>query len=414
MDRVNLGEYGHFAAGVSLRILGILVSLASAIVTARGLGVDGRGLLVTCTSAAQIGAQILALGMPSAVVLAVARRPALGRQAARRGLAAAAGAGLIALLLAGLLFRWHPPGWLNPAVISLSPLVAGLVAAQVLLWWCSSLTQALGAVDRLPLIETSYRVISVLWSGVALFYLRLPFAPFLGSLIAVDAICGIAWIAGVRRLAPDSAPEAAWPREWWAWSLKAYFPLALNSGLRRMDAPLLTGIAGLRATGIYSIGAQVMDTCQVAPIFLGQKAMYAFSTGREDGGWLRRLRRWLPGVVFALMVLAGLTARFWAGFLFGSEFSGAGPVILVLAPGAAALAWETVAVQEINASGFPLQLTMVWLVCFGLAAGLLLALIPPFGALGAAAAISAAHLALAVMVHRLRGKIRKAGKPEAQ
>jgi O-antigen/teichoic acid export membrane protein len=404
----NLGEYGRFAAGVTLRVFGVFISLLSAIVTSRGLGVDGRGLLYTCLSAAQITAQVLAIGMPSAVVLVVAPRPALALPAIRRALTAAAGAGFVTLLFTGVVFRLVPPSWLHPVVIRLGPLVAGLVATQVLLWWSSSLTQALGAVDRIPLFEVIHRSTTVTWAYCALFLIKVSFTFFLGSLILVDGLVAGVWMAYVRSIAPSEAGAPAWPREWKHWSLRAYFPLALYSGVRRSDALLLTSIAGVRATGLYSIAVQVMDTCQIAPVFLGQKALYAFSSGRGDSAPLRRLRRLLPFAVIGAMVLAGLTGSIWAGLLFGKDFSTVGPIVLALAAGGGALAWEMVAVQEVNAAGYPLRLTFVWLACFAAAVVLLMILIPLWGATGAGIAISISYIALAVMVYRVRQKLRKA------
>jgi hypothetical protein len=92
-------------------------------------------------------------------------------------------------------------------------------------------------VDRIPLIEFILHVIKVAWEWVALFYLKISFAPFLGSLIVVDAFCGAAWLMYVRSLTPLSADIPPWPREWGAWSLRAYFPLVLYSGMRRAWMP---------------------------------------------------------------------------------------------------------------------------------------------------------------------------------
>jgi O-antigen/teichoic acid export membrane protein len=150
-----------------------------------------------------------------------------------------------------------------------------------------------------------------------------------------------------------------------------------------------------------------MDVCQIAPGFLGQKAMFAFSAGHGDSAPARRMRKVIPAMVIAVMVFAGLTARFWATRLIGRDFADVGLIILVLAIGGGALAWETVAVQEVNAKGYPLRLTFVWLACLCAALALMLVLIPSFGAIGAASAVSASFLMLAAMIYRLRKRTRK-------
>jgi O-antigen/teichoic acid export membrane protein len=106
------------------------------------------------------------------------------------------------------------------------------------------------------------------------------------------------------------------------------------------------------------------------------------------------------------MILAGLTANVWAEFLFGKEFSTVGPIILALSVGGGALAWQTIAVQEVNASGFPIRLTLAWLASFSTMVVLFLAVIPRFGAVGAAVAFSLAHVLLAGLVYRVRSRVR--------
>jgi O-antigen/teichoic acid export membrane protein len=114
----------------------------------------------------------------------------------------------------------------------------------------------------------------------------------------------------------------------------------------------------------------------------------------------------LPLSTIATMILAGLTANVWAEFFFGKEFSTVGPIILALSVGGGALAWQTIAVQEVNASGFPIRLTLAWLASFSTMVVLFLAVIPRFGAVGAAVAFSLAHVLLAGLVYRVRSRVR--------
>ena len=400
-------EYRRFAAGVLLRVLGVGVSVLSAVVTARGLGVSGRGLLYTCTSASTLGAQLLSLGMPSAAVLAVASRPALAHRAIRLALGASLGAWLAAVLVGQLMVTLGASRWLPSAVLELGFLVAGLMTTQILLAWCSSLTQALGAADRIPAIELIYRSVTVSWAWVALFLLRVSLRYFLGSLIVVDLVYGGLWLAYVRTLIPNVPEVPQWPGEWRRWSIKAYFPLLLENLLRRIDVLVLTSLVGVRATGLYSVATQAMDVSQIGSVFLGQKAMYAFSAGHGDTPSTKWLRRALPVAAMATMIAAGLTAEIWAPPLFGRDFTGTGPIVLALSLGAAALAWETVAVKEVAAAGFPLRLSTAWLLVCCAAAALMFVLIPRLGAAGAGIAMSLSYLLLATLVYMIRRKIRR-------
>jgi O-antigen/teichoic acid export membrane protein len=404
----ELEEYRRFAAGVTFRILSVVVSLFSAMVTARGLGVSGRGLFYTCYSAAWLGGQLLSFGMPSAVVLVVAAQPAMASRAIRRALAASLGAGLAAFAGISLLSMPEAFRRLAPEVFDVGSLVAGLIAGRVLIMWSSALTQSLGAVDRIPIIELVYRIFAVCWSWTVLFALHVGFHGFLASLVAVDIMYGGLWLLYVGKIAPGGPRPSTWSREWGRWSLKAYPPLVLEAGLRRIDALLLTSLAGVRATGLYSIAAQILDTTQIGSSFLGQKAMFSFSAGLGDTASIRRLRRIIPLLTIAAMVLAGLVADSWIPLLFGRGFAGIGPIILALSLGAGGLAWATVAAKEIAAVGFPLRLTLAWLLVVCTASALMLVLVPRWGAVGGGLAMSISYLLLAGLVHRIRAGIRSA------
>ena len=108
------------------------------------------------------------------------------------------------------------------------------------------------------------------------------------------------------------------------------------------------------------------------------------------------------------MVLAGLVADSWIPLLFGRGFAGIGPIILALSLGAGGLAWATVAAKEIAAVGFPLRLTLAWLLVVCTASALMLVLVPRWGAVGGGLAMSISYLLLAGLVHRIRAGIRSA------
>jgi O-antigen/teichoic acid export membrane protein len=412
-DDTAFTEYRRFATGVMLRILGVGVSVLSAVVTSRGLGVSGRGLLYTCTAASTLGAQFLSLGMPSAAVLVVASRPDLASRAIRYAMMASLAAGVLSISLAEILPSLGS-SWLSGAILEYGPLVAGLIATQILLSWCSSLTQALGAVDSIPVIELLYRVTTVIWAWVALFLLVLSFKYFLASLILLDLFYGSSWLIYVARISPSSSVQSTWPSEYSLWSLRAYFPLLLEAAIRRADVLILSSLSGIRSTGLYSVATQVLDVSQIGSVFLGQKAMYAFSSGLGDSRALRWLRRAMPVGVAGGMILVGFTADAWAPWLFGSDFTGVGPIVLALCPGAVALSWQTVAAKEIAASGFPLRLTLAWLIIFCSAVALMFTLIPLYAAEGAGAALSVSYLCLAALVYGIRRRLRETASENRQ
>jgi O-antigen/teichoic acid export membrane protein len=400
-------RYRSFAVAVIVRAGGLVLSLVCSILTARGLGASERGVLYTCTAAAAMAAQLLLFGMPSSAGLVVAARPSLARRAIGRGLGASIISVIVCLAAVPLTRAVGLGRFVSPEIVRYAVSVGALVGTQVLLAWCTMVMQGVGAVEAIPVLEFIHRAAAVIWTWITLFVLRMGVEQFLVALVILDSLYALGWAAYILVLAPDrkGRPET-WPSAWWRVSITAYPVFLLGNASRRIDFMLLTGLSGARATGIYSVATQVMDALMIGATFLAQRAFFEFGSGRGASPSMRRLRVVTPAAILLGMIVAGATANRWCPQIFGKDFTGLTPVMLALAVGATSYGWSSIAEQEMNAQGYPLSLSLLWLVTLCGAAGTMIVCIPRFGATGAALGFTVGYglhaVGLKYLIYKLR------------
>src|SRR6185436_21176803 len=80
--------------------------------------------------------------------------------------------------------------------------------------------------------------------------------------------------------------------------------------------------------------------------------------------------------------------------IYGPQFSDATRLLLILLPGVYLMGLESVLVQHFNALGLPLAIPLYWLATLVLNLILVFALVPRYGAQGAAIASSISYAAI--------------------
>ncbi|MCZ7590367.1 MAG: polysaccharide biosynthesis C-terminal domain-containing protein [Gaiella sp.] len=376
------------------RILGQAFTLTVSIVAARQLGAAGMGRLVFITYVYTTLSVLLSAGVPVAVnrftaeLIGRGHDEAIGalyRWARRVGAAAAAlGAGiLVSVYLAG-----GEPGkaWLaasvacSAAVLQTIPYAVLLGAQQ---WRSASLvglaSAAIGTGAKLLLLAAGHGI---------------------PALVTVDACIALANMAGAsllaRRVIPPGRPPAL-PRDLarrvgtYAAASSAAVILGLVV-LQRSEIIFLQRFADDVEVAIYSIPFSAVVMLNIFPATLGIAAASAFATLFGAGAYDRMRSGFGRAVRLTLLVALPLTAAaITLGpdallLAYGEAYSGTGRVLVVLLlafPVFSLMAISTSVVQGFGRQRAPLiSLGAATVVALALD----LALIPPFGSLGAAIA----------------------------
>ena len=175
----------------------------------------------------------------------------------------------------------------------------------------------------------------------------------------------------------------------------------------RIELFVLDRFKGLAAVGIYSIGMQAAEAMWLIPAAIAS-AITAPVVHDTAAGAVRLTRNaCLKGLLYTTAVAVGLgvAAPFVIPPLFGDDFSGAARPLAFLLPGVVAYAPVTILVVYISIRAARPRLSLVVSV-IGLVvtAAMSFALIPPYGASGAAiaSAIGYAAAALAAWIIFLR------------
>ena len=376
------------------RLLSVGLAFLTVLAIARSVGPRGTGEYAVGVAAAGILIQVGNGGLSTAALYFAARRP---RRAGKILSLAWVWSGVILLL--GTL-----------AVPSLTGLGLDRPAALLVAVW-AGLQMAVLLQDQLLLAVRQF-----VESGVIQVTRR--FSGFLLTVIAVlsgwrdvrylfgAAILGdaLAIVAGATLLGRRHVHPATFPRRglrpFLALGLRAFPVLLLPYLLFRSDVLLLKIWRGAQETGVYAVAAQVIDAVLLLPAAFGGVLFVAMTERRETRAEVRQgVRRVLLPVALTAIVLAA-AGPWLLPALFGRAFEPAYAMMLLLLPGAIAIAIETQVAQYFAKEGFPWFLSLAWLGGLVVNLGLNLFAIPRFGGRGAAVTSTVAYILVTWIVMR--------------
>lgn len=384
----------HYVLTYGSRLLVTALGLAISVVSARGLGPEGRGRLAVAVTATGVLVQLANLGLSSAIIYAVSRR---ARRAPRAlGLAyTAAGALLAGAVLAFGVANSVGLGW---------PL-AGLVVAWAPIQLLTVLQdQVFLGLRRLPVytaIQLGSRLAALGAAGAAAWLAPGNVLAFATGQVAVE---GCAALAGAGLLARSGVAPRVWSWRWLrpvrAIALRALPPLLFGFLLVRSDILLVGWFHPPAVVGSYALAAQLVDLLLLFPSTVGvvlfPRLARSADPARDTARLSRNVGLALAGVAAAMAVMGAPVIA----LVFGRDFAPAYRSLLLLLPGAVALGYETVLAQFFASRGFPAFLSRYWSGVFALNLLGNLLLIPTLGAMGAALTSSVCYATLCGLVAR--------------
>ncbi len=389
-----------FVATVAASGLGFV----TAVLLARALGPEGRGVTALYQAAVSLGFAFLGLGISTAVFYYVGRRDISGRRAMEAGLSVtliataltAIGVATAALAFDSNLIDQDVPYWL--AVVAIPALVQFRAAEAVL--------RAQGRFGAMNLLEVS---------------LPLSILCFLGVVELVDGLtiyrAIVAWsfaflppvVIGYALLGPSEWPRGIAGRDllWRAvrFGMQGQLGNLIQLLNYRLDSYLVLLLVNASGVGLYSVGVSLSEGMWLMANSVSVVLLTNLTAGDDENA-----ARMTPIVcrntllvTAAAAIAAAAASPFVVPAIFGDAFDDAVLPFLWLLPGTVALAGTKILAAYVFSRGRPLinaQIAFVTLIVT-IAADLLL--IPPFEVAGAAAASSLAYccsLALSTVAYR--------------
>jgi O-antigen/teichoic acid export membrane protein len=397
--------------------LAILI-FATDVILANALGPAAKGRFALVLLYSQLAATVIGFGMDQAIAVVTGRGPEEARRAFANAIlwSAVVGGGtvLASLWLYGIPAAGAPSG---PLVVLFPNLSAAqftfaALAIPAELFFNLGLFALLGrrrvaAYSSIRLLRR-LTLLALLFGTALVANLGLAAALILNLVSLALTVAAIFWAAARERLV-SIVPSIELLGEELRYGSKSVVGTLAERLQFRADAFIVNAIAGVRATGIYSVTSGLAETLWYIPNALG---VVMFSRAVDPKADAARTAATLTRTTLALSILLAVpTAAFGprlVRFVYGSAFADAGVALRLIIPGV--VAYSVVAVLSRYLSGVGRPGTGTVILLLGLAANVVanLILVPRFGILGAAVASSVSYgltalVMLAVFI-RLSGR----------
>lgn len=390
------------ASVLAFRIAALGFTFVAGVITARALGPELRGELAVMMAVPSLLAVLALVGGDTANLYFAGRSPGAHDAVVRFAVVhAAVAAALVCVPLAVAATMW-PPVRLG---LSVGAFLQSISVTPVLL-----LVLLLGAAEsgrhHATLVAIATATGAALWvTGAG--------AVALSGTPTVPLLFGM--FAGAQSVLAVALVVLSWPTSWRRSDLTpgTYLRYALGTNIAaialllalRLDIPLIQAFAGPGEVGLYSVALPMAESLLLLPTAIGVVVLPAVATRGTDYRRMVELSRVATYGTLLAGLAIGAVAPALIPAVFGARFAGSVPVLWALLPGAVmftagrTLYTYLVAVRALQAAA--IGATTVLMI--GLA--LMLVLIPPYGAYGAAVASSMAYTAFAFVNARAAARI---------
>lgn len=377
--------------GVAASVLVAAANLATGVVVARSLGVEGRGVLAALILLPSLLPAFLTLGVPSMAVYEVRSHPNVAGAAMAfnviAGVILATIGAVAAMLMTPYLLASLPPLLAAPAI-----LLAGLTFPSVLVTFLLAGLQARQEFTAYNAVRYAHPML-VLLAIAALASSHL-LTPVRAALVILTAgLPGLAWSAWwVHR---EYRPNLSWSRTliagWLHYSLRVYSTDLLLAVSTQLDKLIVVAVFAPTQLGIYTVA---INLSRLAGMFSSAVAAVLFpkASGRAIGDVIEMTSRAAcatvltgGGIAFGLFAFAHLLLR----WVYGAEFAQGAAALQVLVIEALVASLAQVLSQAFLALNRPGLVSVQCFAGLGAELPLLVLLAPRFGAEGAAVALLA-------------------------
>jgi O-antigen/teichoic acid export membrane protein len=380
---------------LATRLLMIVNSVAAGIIVAHWLGANGVGELAVINVAVMTIVQLGSFGLPSSNTYFIAKDRAHFRAAVVNSLlfATLVGSVLAAALsvVASLRPDWFgnvSPELIRIASISIPFQLVTLIGINILL--------AVGKIrefNLLDLVGQSFVLVNAV-SMLIVFGRGLDALVKLNTITAVlVSLVVIVLIvrAGKKIMQPRWRADAALLRRMITYGLKFHISVLAGAIIFRADLLVVNHFRGPAEAGVYSVATQFGLLLMLLPSVIATLLFPRVTAEQDAQGETTWLVTRHTALIMLVCCLAAVPLSFLLPLVYGAAFSDATTLLLILLPGVYLIGLESVLVQHFSALGLPRAIPVYWLVTLVVNLVLVFALVPQFGAYGAAIASTVSY-----------------------
>ena len=384
------------------RVLMIFNSVVAGVIVARWLGADGVGQLAVINVAVSTIVQLGSFGLPSSNTYFIAQDQSHFRVAAINSLVFALGTGTLLALALSIIASLRPDwfGFVSPdliriAAISIPFQLITLIGLNILL--------AVGKIREFNLLDLAGQSFVLSNAVLVLLFLKrgLPTLITFNTLasILVAIVIAILLVISAKTLVQSKwRADVALLRRMIVYGLKFHISILAGAIIIRADLLVVNHFRGAAEAGVYSVASQFALLLMLLPGVIATLLFPRVTTEQDARGETTCLvSRYTTLIMFACC-LAAVPFSLLLPVIYGRGFTDATKLLLILLPGVYLMGLESILVQHFNALGLPRAIPIYWVVTLILNLVLVFALVPRFGAQGAAIASSISYALIFALV----------------
>jgi O-antigen/teichoic acid export membrane protein len=404
---------GDVVVSVASRGLLLVSGLVAGVVTARGLGTSGRGLLALATTIPTVLVVLAGLGAPLAASYLLARGEERLRVLSRAGslLALYGSAGTAAAVLAVMASGWDQV-WFAGLGRGLLVLACLLVPPSLLAATLIGLLRGSGRLRTASAVELAQGALSAVATVLAVTVAHGGPAAVvvaqLGGVLAGVVLAGVALRADGLSLTPRASRTVL--GRMLGFGLRADLGNAMHVSGFRLDTFLVNGYTGSAALGVYAVATRFAELLFVLPFAVSVVVMPRGVRDRAHGrvDETPRVFTWTLITSCAAAVVLAMAGGPLLRLLYSARYDGAYRPFVILLAGVVVFGATNVLMNDVVGRGHPGLVSAIAAVGLVLTVGLDLWLVPGYGITGAAAASTVVYVvdaALAVACYaRVSGR----------
>ena len=387
---------------LATRLLMIVNSVAAGIIVAHWLGAKGVGELAVVNVAVTTIVQLGSFGLPSSNTYFIAQDRTHFRAATINSLLFAAVIGSVfTVALSGVAslrpdwFGFVPTELIRIASVQIPFLLLTLIGLNILL--------AVGKIREFNLLDLVGQSFVLLNALLVLIVLRqglevLVTLNTITTVLVSFVVVGLLVAAGKNFVASKWRANVAFLRRMIAYGLKFHISVLAGAIIFRADLLIVNHFRTPEEAGVYSVATQFGLLLMLLPGVIATLLFPRVTAEQDAHGATTWLVTKHTALIMLVCCLAVVPVSFLLPLVYGPAFAEATTLLLILLPGVYLIGLESVLVQHFNALGLPRTIPVYWLVTLVVNLALVFALVPQFGAYGAAIASTVSYALIFVLV----------------
>jgi O-antigen/teichoic acid export membrane protein len=384
------------------RLLMIFNSVAAGIIIARWLGADGVGQLAVINVAVATIVQLGSFGLPSSNTYFIAQDQAHFRAAALNSLMFALCAGSLMALALSVAASTRP-AWFGLRSASLIRIACVSIPFQLLTLIGLNILLAVGKVRQFNLLDLasqSFVLINavVVWLVIKGDLFTLVVWNTVTSVLAGIVIAVLVAISAKKLASSKWRADMVLLRRMITYGLKFHVSILAGTIIIRADLLVVNHFSGAAEAGVYSVASQFALLLMLLPGVIAT-LLFPRVTSEQDarGETTCQVSRYTTFIMF-VCCLGAVPFSLLLPLIYGPAFTDATALLWILLPGVYLMGLESVLVQHFNALGLPRAIPVYWIGTLVVNLILVFALVPRYGAQGAAIASSISYAMIFALV----------------